>query len=455
MKSLKRARNLWARTEYSEAYREYLALKSKGIPEANLELALLVCQMPNVVGQPGNTREVEEAVICALMTAADSSREFFKDLYTLVNNNNRAFGHADNYLPRISQSICEFFSRKTIDDVVYYYLLENGHEQNPNSGIVALVDAMCAQGRIPADLKTETVLAIAAAIEATLQGRSAGAVGSMPGTPELPLLHEKILPPSAAPALWDVAREGKETPIEFIGRHYQPWIGKGLTRPDIKRLDPKLYAALTVWLHRHPGDAESLNLPTKAEDTTRRLVQAFATGNAEVALSAPTDERQRLRSGLRYRVGGSAPETGWRDQIAAERGQVAPTAGIPLPQAAPALWRGRKVENMTPPEFIVKHYRPWLGNGLTRANILSLDPKLYKDLENFLSPRNNRRGKKVIPPEFDLPTLPESNDRWVERIADGADTAVSGGQSLSEKARERAREASVLRRRAGSDSRKK
>lgn len=95
----------------------------------------------------------------------------------------------------------------------------------------------------------------------------------------------------------------------------------------------------------------------------------------------------------------------------------------PLPERAPALWRKPKETDPdfdpsddreckhpgdTPPDFIRRHYGPWLGNGLTRADIRRLDPPLYMALANWL--RHNE-----LPTDLDLPTLKEENDRWVER----------------------------------------
>jgi len=60
--------------------------------------------------------------------------------------------------------------------------------------------------------------------------------------------------PDTAPELW-AEREGrKENPVAFIRRVYAPWLGRGLKRPDISRLDPPLYNALNVWCHRNPDD---------------------------------------------------------------------------------------------------------------------------------------------------------------------------------------------------------
>lgn len=76
--------------------------------------------------------------------------------------------------------------------------------------------------------------------------------------PERPPLPEK------APALWTEAKERGDTPPAFIRRHYAPWLGKGLTRANLRHLDPQLEMALRNWLRKNELP-EGLNLPTKSE----------------------------------------------------------------------------------------------------------------------------------------------------------------------------------------------
>ncbi|WP_155988070.1 hypothetical protein [Brevundimonas sp. EAKA] len=81
--------------------------------------------------------------------------------------------------------------------------------------------------------------------------------------------------PDVAPALWAKDKRAGETPPDFIRRVYEPWIGKGLVRPHIKRLDIQLYVALTNWLRKNdmPDD---LNLPTLKEANDRLAAQLEA-----------------------------------------------------------------------------------------------------------------------------------------------------------------------------------
>ncbi|MDR3487394.1 MAG: hypothetical protein P4M05_21120 [Bradyrhizobium sp.] len=54
--------------------------------------------------------------------------------------------------------------------------------------------------------------------------------------------------PEVAPELWlNRQDERKENPWQFIERAYSDYLGKGLSRPDIRRLDPSLYQAFSNW----------------------------------------------------------------------------------------------------------------------------------------------------------------------------------------------------------------
>jgi len=85
---------------------------------------------------------------------------------------------------------------------------------------------------------------------------------------------------------------------------------------------------------------------------------------------------------------------------------------IELPQHAPELYAGlRSAEN--PPEFVKRVYRPWLGQGLTRAHIRELDPGLYRAIDNW-----SRKPGNDWPADVDLPTLKEQNSRLLKEITE-------------------------------------
>jgi len=92
---------------------------------------------------------------------------------------------------------------------------------------------------------------------------------------------EDLFPlPKVAPETWtDRDLNKRETPPDFIRRVYAPWVGKGLSRKDLKQLDPSLYRALSVWLTRHPEDQMAKSLPTQSDilnDLIDRLTDEFS-----------------------------------------------------------------------------------------------------------------------------------------------------------------------------------
>jgi hypothetical protein len=92
--------------------------------------------------------------------------------------------------------------------------------------------------------------------------------------------------PSAAPALWDKRKTGREvSPADFIRKHYGAWIGKGLTRAHIGKLDQKLYAAYARQVSRSPEKAVE-DLPS--EERTKR--------------SDPEEALERIRAQTRQSV---------------------------------------------------------------------------------------------------------------------------------------------------------
>jgi hypothetical protein len=75
--------------------------------------------------------------------------------------------------------------------------------------------------------------------------------------------------PKRAPVLWLEGRHNDEAPHEFITRVYEPWLGKGLTSGNIKKLDLPLYNALAAWTRREGNQLPAdFILPTRRDITT-------------------------------------------------------------------------------------------------------------------------------------------------------------------------------------------
>jgi hypothetical protein len=114
---------------------------------------------------------------------------------------------------------------------------------------------------------------------------------------------------------------------------------------------------------------------------------------------------------------------------------------VSLPEHAPALWLERENRKETPAEFIKREYTPWLGKGLTQAHIRHLDRSLYMALHQWLRWHE-------LPPDLDLPTKKEMNDRKLRQLGEEPLKALpSKGATLSPEMRESLRLYEVARRR--------
>lgn len=82
---------------------------------------------------------------------------------------------------------------------------------------------------------------------------------------------------------------------------------------------------------------------------------------------------------------------------------------LPLPKEAPELYRDRANRKETAPEFTYRVYKPWLGKGLARNHLLSLDRSLYEGIRNWVK-------KKPLPDWLDLPMLKELIDKQLEEM---------------------------------------
>ena len=89
--------------------------------------------------------------------------------------------------------------------------------------------------------------------------------------------------PDKAPELWAQRDLNlRENAAQFIRRVYAPWLGKGLARKDLSRLDDDVYRALAVWLSRHPDDEIARLLPTQSDQLDRLVDRLSAEYPIEV-----------------------------------------------------------------------------------------------------------------------------------------------------------------------------
>lgn len=109
--------------------------------------------------------------------------------------------------------------------------------------------------------------------------------------------------PKVAPAIWKDEKKKKDTPVDFVKRHYGPWLradATGLTRPDIRRLDYSLYMALSNWL-RNNELPEDCPLPVKSEAVAREEQEFEALGIDESAVVRTAWRRRDRARGQRDR----------------------------------------------------------------------------------------------------------------------------------------------------------
>lgn len=85
--------------------------------------------------------------------------------------------------------------------------------------------------------------------------------------------------PAEAPSKWLDRADKAEDAVSFVRRVYAPWLGKGVSRPDIRRLDKSLYHALSNWVTKNGPLPSDVHLPTKKELYDTRL-ESVATSSA-------------------------------------------------------------------------------------------------------------------------------------------------------------------------------
>ena len=82
------------------------------------------------------------------------------------------------------------------------------------------------------------------------------------------------------------------------------------------------------------------------------------------------------------------------------------TASTPvpsLPDAAPVLWAQRDLNlRENAPQFIRRVYGAWLGRGLSRKRVKSLDPDLYRALSVWLTRHPDDEIANLLPRQSDL-----------------------------------------------------
>jgi hypothetical protein len=87
-------------------------------------------------------------------------------------------------------------------------------------------------------------------------------------------------------------RRGDVTPPQFVRRHYRHYLGKGLTRAILRKLDERLYHSLAAWVRRHPED-DIPELGKRADRIDQQI--------ARLSVEFSPDELRRLGLALQAR----------------------------------------------------------------------------------------------------------------------------------------------------------
>lgn len=108
--------------------------------------------------------------------------------------------------------------------------------------------------------------------------------------------------PSEAPELYVGNRGGKrggENIVEFLRRVWMPWIEAGvLTRPDLRRLDPKADVAMSNWFQKNKPWPDDLLIKSKSEAVAMRTAELAADPDAMRLLQRSRAETRRIARAL-------------------------------------------------------------------------------------------------------------------------------------------------------------
>lgn len=97
--------------------------------------------------------------------------------------------------------------------------------------------------------------------------------------------------PQMAPELFEQRRDKKENAFQFTLRVYEQYLEKGMSKANIRSLDPKLYQGILNRERRHRDNTLALLSKTEVND---RLLSQFAS-LAEITASIPEVFRRRLK----------------------------------------------------------------------------------------------------------------------------------------------------------------
>jgi hypothetical protein len=171
-----------------------------------------------------------------------------------------------------------------------------------------------------------------------------------------------------------------------------------LKEPRSGKVDLKLWGPGLRRPVPPPSLKDQAALQARATEEFRRIRQAIE--EAKVALSQVADRFQF----------DPAQRIALLQMLLRQLQQAESSAPLP-PARAPELWSEREGRKENPIAFIRRVYAPWLGKGLTRAQLGNLDQPLYRALSVWV----HRHPEDEMP---ELPSLSQLIDEKIARLSD-------------------------------------
>ena len=195
-------------------------------------------------------------------------------------------------------------------------------------------------------------------------------------------------------------------PTDFINTQY----GRKIEKPDNSDSKLSVENAVRSSLVEHFIDSDT---PIDEQD---RLIAKVTTAILQCDRTAKGGWSEAILAESESRLGVNVHRPS-SDQIVKLDAEAAPKRDqSSLPNAAPAIWKNDKLAGDAPPDFIKRHYGPWLradALGLSRRDIKRLDPTLYTALANWLK-------KNELPQDCPVPNRSAKVDAELEQLSSGS-----------------------------------
>ena len=179
------------------------------------------------------------------------------------------------------------------------FLCENGYSREEAVKIVKIIDDRAIHYN--SDTNPEFILLVADAFRVGQMSAHLAAESEQRNHSPVTSKPDLTLP-ATAPELYVGNRGGKkggENIVAFLRRVWMSWIEAGvLTRPDLRRLDPKADIAITNWVAKKPWP-DDLLIPSKADVTEKLADSAIIPEDIAQVIRAKRALQERRNYALR------------------------------------------------------------------------------------------------------------------------------------------------------------